>query len=294
MSHPNDFLISRLSSSKNISISETPLTVANVYLEKSYCVKYLGVYIDCNLTWHNHIDYICGKISQNVNIMIKLKLYVSKATLVSLYYSLIYPYLTYACILWGNNYNAPLSQIVKLQNKAVRVINDVPLMEPITPHYLSLHLLKFPDIVKLNTCTLFYDYFHHEKFPNIPVSLVSELHNYNTRSASSNQIFIPPFRTNLRRFCPSIIGCFFWNDIPQLIRDKPSKKNILKSTFALVPCSILMKHYLLHNLPKYFPLPFSFFKINYQVLSHVTFRGTTLVNLDVPHSSPSIITCEII
>ena len=23
---------------------------------------------------------------------------------------------------------------------------------------------------------LFYDYFHHEKFPNIPVSLVSEIH----------------------------------------------------------------------------------------------------------------------
>ena len=122
MSHPNDFLISRLSSSKNISISETPLTVANVYLEKSYCVKYLGVFIDCNLTWHNHIDYICGKISKNVNIMIKLKLYVSKATLVSLYYSLIYPYLTYACILWGNNYNAPLSQIVKLQNKAAEFV----------------------------------------------------------------------------------------------------------------------------------------------------------------------------
>ena len=115
-------------------------------------------------------------------------------------------------------------KIVKLQNKAVRVINDVPLMEPRTPHYLSLHILKFPDIVKLNTCMLFYDYFHHEKFPNIPVSLVSELHNYNTRSATSNQIFIPSFRTNLRRFFPSIIGCFFWNNIPDFIRDKPSKK----------------------------------------------------------------------
>ena len=31
-----------------------------------------------------------------------------------------------------------------------------------------------------------YDYFHREKFPNIPVSLVSELHNYSNRSASSN------------------------------------------------------------------------------------------------------------
>lgn len=122
-----------------------------------------------------------------------------------------------------------MSQIVKLQNKAVRVINDVPLMESITPHYLSLGFLKFPDIVKLNTCILFYDYFHHDKFPNLPVSLVSELHNYSTRSASSNQVAIPSFRINLRRFCPSIIGSFFWNDIPQSIRDKPSKKMFSKA-----------------------------------------------------------------
>ena len=80
-----------------------PLTVANVHLEKSFCVKYLGVYIDCHLTWHDHIDYICGKISKNITIMAKLKHYVSKATLISVYYSLIYPYLTYACTFWGNN-----------------------------------------------------------------------------------------------------------------------------------------------------------------------------------------------
>ena len=132
-----------------------PLTVANVHFEKSFCVKYLGVYIDCHLTWHDHIDYICGKMTKNINIMVKLKHYISKAMLISVYYSLIYPYLTYACTLWGNNYNAPLSQVIKLQNKAVRVINDVPLMESITPHYTSLGLLKFPDIVKLKTCMLF-------------------------------------------------------------------------------------------------------------------------------------------
>jgi len=36
---------------------------------------------------------------------------------------------------------------------------------------------------------LFYDYFHYEKFPNIPVSLVSELHNYNTRTALQAHFF---------------------------------------------------------------------------------------------------------
>ena len=41
-----------------------PLTVANVHLEKSFCVKYLVVHIDCHLTWHDHIDYICGKLAK--------------------------------------------------------------------------------------------------------------------------------------------------------------------------------------------------------------------------------------
>ena len=119
--------------------------------------------------------------------------------------------------------NAPLSQIVKLQNKAVRIIKWCSF------NGINNSTLKFPDIVKLNTCMLFYDYFHHEKFPNIPVSLESELHNYNTCSASSNQVVIPSFRTYLRRFCPSVIGRFFWNSIPQLIRDQPFKKMFRKA-----------------------------------------------------------------
>ena len=95
--------------------------------------------------------------------------------------------------------------------------------------------MKFPDIVKLNTCIQFYDYFYHEKFLNIPVSLVSELHNYSTRSASSNQVTILLFQTYLRRFCPSIIGSLFWNDIPQSIRDKLSKKMFRKALLRWYP-----------------------------------------------------------
>ena len=52
--------------------------------------------------------------------------------------------------------NFPLSQIVKLQNKAVHIINGVPLMESITPQYVILKPLKFLDIVKLNTCICFF------------------------------------------------------------------------------------------------------------------------------------------
>lgn len=57
--------------------------------------------------------------------------------------------------------------MVKLQNKAVRIINinDVPLMEPITPYYTALGL-KVSDIDKLNTSFLLYDYFNAKKHSN--------------------------------------------------------------------------------------------------------------------------------
>ena len=55
-----------------------------------------------------------------VNIIAKLKQYVKMQSLVSVYHALVHPYLNYGCILWGNNYEAPVSQLVKLQNEASR------------------------------------------------------------------------------------------------------------------------------------------------------------------------------
>ena len=47
--------------------------------------------------------------------------------LIMVYYSLVYSHLIYGCSLWGNNYDSPLSQLIRLQNKAVRIMNDTPL-----------------------------------------------------------------------------------------------------------------------------------------------------------------------
>ena len=73
--------------------------------------------------------------------MTKVKKLVSKVSIINMYYSFIYPYLTYG----------PIYDVVKLQNKAIRVINDVPIVDNITPHYVNLGILKFPDIAKLHT-----------------------------------------------------------------------------------------------------------------------------------------------
>ena len=105
--------------------------------------------------------------------------------------------------------------------------------------------------------------------------------NYNTRSASSDQLIIPSFRTNLRRFCPSVIGRFFWSSIPQLIRDKPSKKCLEKHYHAGTLLST-NETSSLNDLELFYNFSFTCLIKNYSLfLLYVTLRGTILVYLDV-------------
>ena len=90
-----------------------PIVLAGQSLDHCSSVKYLGLIINRHLSWHDYIEYICSRISKNINIMTKVKKLVSKVTIINMYYSFIYPYLTYGSILWGNNYYSPIYDVVK-------------------------------------------------------------------------------------------------------------------------------------------------------------------------------------
>ena len=129
-------------------------------------------------------------------------------------------------------YYSPIYDVVKLQNKAIRVINDVPFMDNITPHYVSLGILKFPDIVKLYTCLLFFDLSCDHKPFNFVIPPLSEQQSYTARNASLRQLlYITFYRRNIRKFSPTIIGRYFWDDLPLSIRSRHSKKLFKYSIF---------------------------------------------------------------
>ena len=162
----------------------------------------------------------------------KLKRHLTVQSLVSVNYALVHPYLTYGCILWGNNYEAPLSQLVKLQNKAITIINNVPIRDHVNPHYVSLGLIKLPDIIKLSTCQLFYDHIVDKKTSNFAFSFAFEIHDYASRSTSLQHLNLTPFRINIRKFFTTIIGCCYWNNIPISIQEKPTKKLFKRALFS--------------------------------------------------------------
>ena len=78
--HPIDILIN------SVPVSEKTVT------------KYLGTLIDNKLSWTNHIQYIKSKISKAIGILSKIRYYVHKNVLLSLYYSLLQSYTNYSML----------------------------------------------------------------------------------------------------------------------------------------------------------------------------------------------------
>ena len=69
-----------------------------VSLEHKSYIKYLGVLIDENLSWKNHLDCVITKISKTIGMIAKLRHFVPSSVLTNIYKSLVLPYLTYGLV----------------------------------------------------------------------------------------------------------------------------------------------------------------------------------------------------
>ena len=137
--------------------SETSsICINNSPIQKVSSIKFLGVFIDCDLSWKDHINYIEGKIARNIGILNRNKNILKSNTLYSLYCTLILPYFQYCCTIWGNNYKCRIEKLQKLQKKCIRIICKVKYKENTNPLFLKLKTLKLTDIIELNNVNIVY------------------------------------------------------------------------------------------------------------------------------------------
>ena len=85
-------------------------------------VKYLGVLIDCNLSWKEDIDCISMKISKGIGIIARLGHLIPFCTLLNIYRSLVQSCISYGLGAWGQAINACLDKIVFLQKRTLRLM----------------------------------------------------------------------------------------------------------------------------------------------------------------------------
>ena len=94
----------------------------NTVHENVSVTRFLEVLIDNKLSWKHHIDSICKTISRNIGVINKLKYFIPCRTLLTLYHTLILPYINYGITAWGCATQAQIHRILLLQKKALRII----------------------------------------------------------------------------------------------------------------------------------------------------------------------------
>ena len=99
------------------------LKMDNIVIERGNVTKFLGVLIEENLSWKQHINNIRTKISKSIGILCKFRGIVQQRLLKQLYFSFIHCYLNYANIAWASTYKSKLGGLYHHQKHAARIIN---------------------------------------------------------------------------------------------------------------------------------------------------------------------------
>ena len=88
-------------------------------------MRYLVVKTDDNLKWKNQTYDIATKLNRANALLYIIRNYVSFSTLKVIYFAIFDSVINYAKLLWGQNSNSKLRNII-LHKKPLRIINNQP------------------------------------------------------------------------------------------------------------------------------------------------------------------------
>ena len=183
-------------------------------------IKFLGVNVDCNLKYDSHVDHICTKLAKVAGILYKVNKVVPEYILISLYYSLVYPYLIYCVLIWGDCAPTHLNKIFLIQKKIIRLITSSNYLDHTLPLFYRTKILTVSDIYKYNLGVYMFE-------QSLSGSITYPNHCHFTRSLN---IAVPSFqRLHKCQKSLSFNGPKLWNTIPPALKNMTNVASFKKT-----------------------------------------------------------------
>ena len=135
--------------------------------------------------------YIAKKVKRSIGVLSKLRYFVSTNTLITMYYAMVYPFLIFSIISWGNTYSSTIQPLFVLQKRAIRIMTFSKCDEHSSPIFKSLKIIKLCDTLYI---VIFMSKFHHQMLSpafELFFTPVENVLNYNTRSLDTQSYYLP-------------------------------------------------------------------------------------------------------
>ena len=165
------------------AILDYDLKIGNELIEKVDCTKFLGVKIDKNLEWNDHIKMVRNKLSSGLYALSSVKYILPYEHMRQIYFTLIHPYLNYGTLLWGSAKKMHLRKLVTLQNKSIRMITLANYNASAAPIYTTTNIMPFDNMFKSHLANLMFQHKHKQLPPAIQQLFTAniETHSHGTR-----------------------------------------------------------------------------------------------------------------
>ncbi len=206
-------------------------------------VKFLGIYIDPNLNFKFHVNYIKNKLSKSLFAMRAAKNFLSSDSLKMLYNAIFHSHLLYANIIWSCTDKTTLKSVFKLQKNAIRLLEGAKYNQHTEPIFKKHNILPLPDLIDFSKLQLM----HRFKFNLLPASFLNFWNTNVNRDIGENQIqlrnnddFTVPFsRITMTQNLPYTTIPDLWNKFPN---------NQIKNTTSATLFDTQLKSYFINDL----------------------------------------------
>ena len=105
------------------SHNETNIKLEDQVISNVDHAKSLGLIIDNRLSWSNHVNELCKKVTSAIGALRRISPLFSQSTAVLVYNSLIQPHFDYCSLVWDGLSDQLSDKLQKLQNHAASKSN---------------------------------------------------------------------------------------------------------------------------------------------------------------------------
>jgi len=212
--------------------------INNEPLKQVSVAKYLGMYIDENLKWDEHINVMIPKISAKIGILRSLRNIVPLCTLKLLYNAIVQPHFDYADIVYDSTSQTNKLRLQNLQTRAARLISGSGPRTSRNPMFKELGWLSLQSRRDFHKSVMVYKcrYGLAPDYLNDRFSTNDSNHSHNTRNAS--QLRATKTRTAYYQRSFTVSGQQLFNNLPRNIQNcstLPSFKSALYSHMVVKP-----------------------------------------------------------
>ena len=97
------------------------LNISGFTIEHESSIRFLGVWIDENLTWRDHIHTVENKIAKNIGLLYQGKHYLDENCLRQIYFAYIHVDLNYASLTSASTHKTKLKKGQNKQKHALKL-----------------------------------------------------------------------------------------------------------------------------------------------------------------------------